>query len=160
MFLIAGKNDIDRVSNVYTQILEQFSKLDLLKAKLSKWQKNVEAQIQRDSSQLVEYKELLKQSSGLVFDKDQKSSIVLNVKNNDVLEKEIIKLEDSIYKNKQRLASVNFGFANYANIMVQPAKNPGLSMKILLVMAIFMVLFGAVVLTYLIDFLRTARRKS
>ena len=160
LFVIAGKNDIDRVSNVYTQILEQFSKSDLLKAKLSKWQKTVEAQIQRDSSKLVEYKELLKQSGEQVSTKDQKSSIVLNVKNNDVLEKEVIKLEDSIYKNKQRLASANFGFANYANIMVQPAKNQGLSMKILLVMAIFIVLFGAVVLTYLIDFLRTARRKS
>ncbi|MBK2025262.1 hypothetical protein AB9G23_03445 [Francisella philomiragia] len=159
LFLIAGKNDIDRVSNVYTQILEQFSKSDLLKAKLSKWQKNVEAQIQRDSSQLVEYKELLKQSSGLVFDKDQKSSIVLNVKNNDALEKEVIKLEDSVYKNKQKLASANFDFSNYADIIVQPAKNQGMSIKIVLLMAVFVVLFGSVVLTYLIDFLRRGGRK-
>lgn len=159
LFVIAGKNDIDRVSNVYTQILDQFSKSDLLKAKLSKWQKTVEAQIQRDSSKLIEYKELLKQSGEQVSTKDQKSSIIFNVKSNDILEKEVISLEDSVYNNKQKLASANFDFASYASIIV-PAKAQGMSMKILLIMAIFIVLFGAVVLTYLIDFLRTARRKS
>ncbi|AJI58096.1 hypothetical protein LA02_912 [Francisella philomiragia] len=159
LFVIAGKKDINSVSQVYAQILAKFSKSDILKAKLSQWQKSVETKIQSDSSKLAEYKELLELSNRVVSNKDQKSSIVLNVKNNDALEKEVIKLEDSVYKNKQKLASANFDFSNYADIIVQPAKNQGMSIKIVLLMAVFVVLFGSVVLTYLIDFLRRGGRK-
>lgn len=161
LFVIAGKKDLDSVSQTYAQILDQFSKSDLIKAKLSQWQKVLEAQIQRDSSKLVEYKELLKQSETgeRVSTKDQKSSIILNIKNNYMLERDLLNLENAIYKNKQKLASVSFNFSNYADIMVQPAKHQGLSMKLVLVIAIFVVLLGSVILTYTIDFLRKRIKK-
>ncbi|KFJ42884.1 hypothetical protein IBE48_09465 [Francisella philomiragia] len=159
LFVLAGKKDINSVSQVYAQILAKFSKSDLIKTKLSKWQKSVETKIQSDSSKLAEYKELLKQNNRVVSNKDQQASIVLNVKSNDALEKEVIKLEDSVYKNKQKLASANFDFSNYADMIVQPAINQGMSIKIVLLMAVFVVLFGSVVLTYLIDFLRRGGRK-
>lgn len=172
LLVASKKDDINKVSQEYEKIMRSFSESELTNSKISLWQQNINRNIKVESENLIEYKKMIKHDVGKVYNQlpvaqkpttgksDQNQSITVKMDYSSIqIMKEIITLKQSIDQNRLELESANLKFSNYGGIMMLPNKGGALSKKVLLI-AIFMVLFGSVVLTFLVDFFRKVAKEA
>ena len=158
------KDNVNSISQEYSKIMKKFSESDLVKTKISLWKKSIEINIKNEAAQLIEYKVILKQDEiylkeliakkpSILGTVSQTQSMILKyISTVDNLKKQIFSLKQSIEKNNLKLKTANLTFSKFSDVLSTPVIHK-LSKKVLL-MSIFLVIFGSLALTFLVAFFR------
>ncbi|APC91709.1 MULTISPECIES: hypothetical protein [Francisella] len=158
------KADNKDITQLYQDIIKNFSESTLITQETQLWKKSIETNIQQSSEKLVEYNRLLKQdeitlkdlmakkSNDNVVNSQTQAMIIKYITMVNDLKMQVFSLKQSIDTNKLWLSTANLKITDFGGVVAEPMIS-GVSYKLLLAV-LLLIVFGSLFITMIIGLLK------